>query len=371
MERNPGASPTAHMGCGASTAKVAQEDAPPMRAAQSGDAEDTPQCDVMISYSHADATFTRRLVASMRDAGLSVWIDEEELQGGTPSIEAIGKAICQCRCMVPVLSTSRPDSKWCTDELGLGYSNRKTLFPVSVDSFDAIHAKLGYSDKLILNGVQWENASGSDEGERVQALISRIQKALKYGIQSERAGSRRNSEEEDARLAPFWPHHFGDETFVTEEAFVRELTKEINDQGGLLGVNASNTDLVVELVQKELVHEGKVQRDHYEAFGEAARQRLQGKRVDAHNRAWFLEAVGEFVHTEITISYLVTINIDEDTTDDVIDALSKLSALPLESRRQFQLLQPQLLACLRRVSEPDVVAMAALVCRSSGSNNQD
>ena len=68
---------------------------------------------------------------------------------------------------------------------------------------------------------------------------------------------------------------------------------------------------------------------------------------------------------------LVTINIDEDTTDDVIDALSKLSALPLESRRQFQLLQPQLLACLRRVSEPDVVAMAALVCRSSGSNNQD
>ena len=93
------------------------------------------------------------------------------------SLEAIGKAVCECRCVLPVLSSKRVESKWCTDELGLAYSNRKMLFPVTCEPFEQI--KLSYADKLILNGVQWECAAGNDSDARLQVLIGRIKKALK------------------------------------------------------------------------------------------------------------------------------------------------------------------------------------------------
>ena len=130
------------MGCASSKAVAPDEDANASPAA--ADAVPAAQMhDVMVSYSHADATFTRTLVIALRDAGLSVWIDEEALTGGVRSLEAIGKAVCECRCVLPVLSSKRVESKWCTDELGLAYSNRKMLFPVTCEPFEQI--KLSYA----------------------------------------------------------------------------------------------------------------------------------------------------------------------------------------------------------------------------------
>ena len=125
--------------------------------------------DIMISYSHADMSFCRWLVKQLRDAGFSVWMDEEALIGGTPSLEAIAQAVCSAEVIVPILSVKRGESTWCTDELGLAYSNRKRLFPVLIDGFSDVQSALSFSDRMILNGVQWENFTGDDRDARAQA----------------------------------------------------------------------------------------------------------------------------------------------------------------------------------------------------------
>jgi len=122
----------------------------------------------MISYSHADMSFCRWLVKQLRDAGFSVWMDEEALIGGTPSLEAIAQAVCSAEVIVPILSVKRGESTWCTDELGLAYSNRKRLFPVLIDGFSDVQSALSFSDRMILNGVQWENFTGDDRDARAQ-----------------------------------------------------------------------------------------------------------------------------------------------------------------------------------------------------------
>ena len=273
--------------------------------------------DVMVSYSHADATFTRTLVLALRDAGLSVWIDEEALTGGVRSLEEIGKAVCECRCVVPVLSSKRVESKWCTDELGLAYSNRKLLFPVTCEPFGQI--KLSYADKLILNGVQWECAAGSDSDARLQVLIGRIKKSLgPAGV------ARQQSVAQDPELggsAPFWPRSFGESTSsVTWDKFAAAFEAECVAAGGIPGaaamdvkddgVQQSVLPWVVSLLKEMLLcgkdggstdggdggeaGEAVVIFDRFEAFRKGEQGQLK--------RRTFLEAVSELLHQETMVA---------------------------------------------------------------------
>ena len=181
--------------------------------------------DVMVSYTHADATFTRLLVRTLRDAGLSVWIDEEALKGGVRSLEEIGKAVCTCKCMVPVLSAQRTGSKWCSDELGLAYTARKVMYPVTCDPFNAI--TLSYADKLILNGVQWENAAGSDAEARLQVLVAKIKRELASAAKGGNGGSSQNLDQ-----GPFWPRHFGEAVSVRWDEFSAAFEADAVANGG-------------------------------------------------------------------------------------------------------------------------------------------
>jgi hypothetical protein len=185
--------------------------------------------DVMISYSHADMSFCRWLVKQLRDAGFSVWMDEEALVSGTPSLEAIAQAVCSAAVIVPILSVKRGESQWCTDELGLAYSNQKRLFPVLIDGFSDVQSALSFSDRLILNGVQWENFTGDDRDERAQALIDNIQRAIGRGDAASRVGS-------EVLTSPFWARHFGDEEEeVLWGRFGAAFKSDVDALGGLPG----------------------------------------------------------------------------------------------------------------------------------------
>jgi len=74
---------------------------------------------VFLSHSSLDKPFVRHLAARLAQEGLSVWIDEAELNVGDSLIEKIGEAIYQTDFIIAVISTHSVNSNWVQKELQL------------------------------------------------------------------------------------------------------------------------------------------------------------------------------------------------------------------------------------------------------------
>jgi TIR domain len=70
---------------------------------------------VFVSHSHADNDFCRRLVQTLRNTGLSVWYDEQNLSAGylTSTIE---RELRQADAFLVVLSPAAVESQWVQSE---------------------------------------------------------------------------------------------------------------------------------------------------------------------------------------------------------------------------------------------------------------
>jgi hypothetical protein len=98
-----------------------------------------------ISHSAADKEFARRLHSRMRDAGLRVWFDEEDMKAGRELHPQIDEAIRVYDKLLLVLSTASMDSKWVTTELRRargeeGRDGVRKLFPIRLVDFELIKA---------------------------------------------------------------------------------------------------------------------------------------------------------------------------------------------------------------------------------------
>ncbi|MDP2138046.1 MAG: TIR domain-containing protein, partial [Candidatus Didemnitutus sp.] len=69
---------------------------------------------VFLSYAHDDAGAARRIADALRNAGLVVWFDENELRGGDSWDQKIRTQIKQCALVLPVISAN-------TQSRGEGY----------------------------------------------------------------------------------------------------------------------------------------------------------------------------------------------------------------------------------------------------------
>lgn len=88
---------------------------------------------LFLSYSRRDTQVMQRLRDDLRAAKLSVWVDEEGLEPGTPAWEAaIGKAIRGANCVLVVLSPDAEQSTWVARELAMAETLNKRIFPVLV-----------------------------------------------------------------------------------------------------------------------------------------------------------------------------------------------------------------------------------------------
>ncbi len=88
---------------------------------------------LFLSYSRRDTQVMQRLRDDLRAAKLSVWVDEEGLEPGTPAWEAaIGKAIRGANCVLVVLSPDAEQSMWVARELAMAETLNKRIFPVLV-----------------------------------------------------------------------------------------------------------------------------------------------------------------------------------------------------------------------------------------------
>jgi len=87
-----------------------------------------------ISYSREDTVKQRRVVKELRERGLNVWVDIENLTPGTPTWEReIEKAIRGAMGIIVLLSPESNNSEWVRREISFGEQHRKRIFPVLIE----------------------------------------------------------------------------------------------------------------------------------------------------------------------------------------------------------------------------------------------
>lgn len=92
---------------------------------------------VFLSYSSADKEAAQRIMAALRQRGVSVWADAYELQYGDSIADAIGETISASDYLVVLLSPNSVNSKWVQRELAAALSSDLsardiTLLPVLI-----------------------------------------------------------------------------------------------------------------------------------------------------------------------------------------------------------------------------------------------
>jgi hypothetical protein len=95
------------------------------------------QFDGFLCHSHADAARAKELAASLRAAGVRVWLDAERIVGGDDIASRIEEGLRGSRFVLPCISGSLKQSNWCRAEYGAALhrefeQDRKRVIPLSI-----------------------------------------------------------------------------------------------------------------------------------------------------------------------------------------------------------------------------------------------
>ena len=85
---------------------------------------------VFISYSRKDLAFVEQLASDLEDAGLNVWYDLSDLEGGSRWSKEIEKAIRESQYVLVVLSPDSVASKWVEEEFLFAGELKKKIIPL-------------------------------------------------------------------------------------------------------------------------------------------------------------------------------------------------------------------------------------------------
>ena len=90
-----------------------------------------------MSYSREDTVKQRRVIKELRERGINIWVDIENLTPGTPTWEReIEKAIRDATGIIVLLSPESNNSEWVRREISFGEQHRKRIFPVLIEGDD-------------------------------------------------------------------------------------------------------------------------------------------------------------------------------------------------------------------------------------------
>lgn len=106
-----------------------------------------------MSYSRDDASLQKRIISELRQRGLNVWVDTENLIPGSPAWEReIERAIRSAAGIIVLLSPDSNNSEWVRREISFGEQNTKRIFPVLIrgDEDDSIPLRLSSHQRVDL-----------------------------------------------------------------------------------------------------------------------------------------------------------------------------------------------------------------------------
>jgi len=146
---------------------------------------------VFLSYASEDTEAAARISSSLRNAGIEVWFDQNELRGGAAWDAAIKKQIRTCALFVPIISANsrarvegyfRFEWKLAVDRSHLMAAEKAFLLPVVIDATDEVDARV--PEKF--HEVQWTWLRG---GESSPAFVAQVTRLLAFGGYVQPAGA--------------------------------------------------------------------------------------------------------------------------------------------------------------------------------------
>ena len=124
---------------------------------------------VFLAYSRKDSEVMRRLRSDLATAGIVAWIDQENLEPGTPVWQrAIETAIRLTQCVVVILSPDAKVSDWVNIEITFARRIGRRVFPVLArgDEADAVPLLLETTNHVDIR----TNYAGIVQGKLIPAL---------------------------------------------------------------------------------------------------------------------------------------------------------------------------------------------------------
>lgn len=132
----------------------------------------THEQSVFISYSRRDNHFVSRLANDLRQAGVSVWIDAEQINPGADWKQEIVKGLSDSSVMLFLASRNSTDSQWMRVELDAFLRRQGKVIPLVVDDIGA--ADMPWT----LAAIQYVDFRG-DYNVALQQLLSALPKLLR------------------------------------------------------------------------------------------------------------------------------------------------------------------------------------------------
>src|SRR5450432_1901971 len=135
---------------------------------------------VFLSYASQDAEAAKRICEALRQAGVEVWFDQNELVGGDAWDQKIRRQIKECALLIPIISAAtqartegyfRLEWRLADQRTHLMARGRPFLLPVVID--DTRDGDAHVPDSF--TEVQWTRLPA---GERSAAFAQRVNKLL-------------------------------------------------------------------------------------------------------------------------------------------------------------------------------------------------
>ena len=127
--------------------------------------------EVFISYGSADRERIQDLVTRLRQAGVTVWIDEAGIEGAAMWSQEIVSAINNCNILILAISTNSAQSKNVVRELALASEDDKTILPVFIEPTD-----IPESMKYQLAGIQRVEYFEGNEDESIGGVLRALKR---------------------------------------------------------------------------------------------------------------------------------------------------------------------------------------------------
>jgi hypothetical protein len=155
---------------------------------QTGLATDDDSFHVFISYRRDDQPATDKIVDALRSRNISVWYDQDNIQGGDDWMREVETHIGSCLLFIPVLSeNSQSDENVSIQEWGLAFARRRSInralpfiLPVVVDE------GIGPGAELI-DTEFWEyDATECIDGDVSPEFLDNVERKIKQRIKARR-----------------------------------------------------------------------------------------------------------------------------------------------------------------------------------------
>ena len=124
---------------------------------------------VFVSYAHADAKAAKTVVATLEQAGLTVWWDDL-ITSGERFGSSLSKALEAARAVVVLWSKASLDSHWVQDE-AMYARDRNRLVPISIDGSEP---PLGFRQFQYIDVSREGLGAGSPPMQRVVATVGKL-----------------------------------------------------------------------------------------------------------------------------------------------------------------------------------------------------